>query len=140
MDTKATVESFFDKKPECKQLYEALAEKIMKNHPDTRIKVQKSQIAFYDMKPFCWVWMPIRDGIKGRPDQYIILSFGLNREIQHPRLVGTTEPYTGRWTHHVIIGSTVEMDAQLMNWIDEAYHWRNNHIIKGGDLHEGSGH
>ncbi len=92
------------------------------------MKVQKSQISFCGAKPFCWVWLPIRDGIKGRPEQYLVISFGLNRKIIHPRLIGTTQPYPGRWTHHTIIGSIEEIDAELMDWISQAYQWKNSHI------------
>lgn len=125
MEEKNTARSFFDKQLEVKPIFDALANRILQRYPDTSIKVQKSQISFCGRKPFCWAWLPIRGGIKGRPEQYLIVSFGLNREIIHPRLVDTTEPYPGRWTHHVIVGGSDEIDAQLMDWIDQAHGWKN---------------
>ena len=44
MDT-ATL-SFFEQQPEALPLYEAFAGAVMDQYPDTRIKVQKSQISF----------------------------------------------------------------------------------------------
>lgn len=112
-------------------LFDAFVKTISGIYPEMVIKVQKSQIAFCGEKPFCWVWLPIRSGIKGRPAHYIILSFGLNREISHPRLVGTTEAYPGRWTHHAIISRMEEIDEVLLRWIDEAYDWKNPRGAKG---------
>ena len=30
------------------------------------------------------------------------------------------EPYPGRWTHHVMVGSVDEIDGELLGWIQEA--------------------
>ena len=125
MEENYTGSGFFEKQPEVKPIFEALAKRILEIYPDTLIKVQKSQISFCGRKPFCWAWLPIRGGIKGRPEQYLIVSFGLNRENIHPRLVGTTEPYPGRWTHHVIVGGSDEIDSELMDWIGQAHEWKN---------------
>ncbi len=125
MEDEYSVEAFFSRKPEERSFFDALAQRIFKLFPDVFIKVQKSQIAFCGSRSFCWVWLPIRDGIKGRPERYLIVSFGLNREIVHPRLVGTMQPVPDRWTHHTILGSTKEIDDELMDWIAQAYHWKN---------------
>ena len=42
-----------------------------------------------------------------------------------PRIVESTEPYPGRWTHHVIIQNADEVDEQVKEWIREAYHFAN---------------
>ncbi len=116
---------YFSKKPELRPLFDALAQKISNIYPDTVVKVQKTQISFCGPKPFCWAWIPIRNGIKGRPEQYLIVSFGLNREIIHPRLIDTAQPYPNRWTHHTIISNSDDIDAQLMGWIGQAHCWKN---------------
>lgn len=126
MENNYSVEAFFSRKPEERSLFDALSQRIFEHFPDVSIKVQKSQIAFCCARPFCWVWLPIRDGIKGRPERYLIASFGLNQEIVHTRLVGTTQPIPGRWTHHTIIGSIAEIDDELMDWIARAYHWKTD--------------
>jgi len=61
--------------------------------------------------------------VKGRPGIYIILSFGLNRKENHPRIAQSTEPYPGRWTHHVILQNQDEIDDQIIEWLSEAYHF-----------------
>lgn len=106
-------------------LFEALAEAILARHPATEVRVQASQISFRGPRPFCAAWLPIRRGIKGRPEHYLVVSFGLDREIRHPRLVDTTEPYPGRWTHHSIVATTDDIDEDLLGWIDLAHAWKN---------------
>lgn len=36
------------------------------------------------------------------------------------RIDAAVEPYPGRWTHHVLIAGTGEIDDKLMGWIKEA--------------------
>ena len=118
------VNEFFSKEPLLRSIFDKLARSILGRYPDVRIKVQKSQISFYGNRSFCWVWLPIRAGIKGRPDHYLIVSFGFKRVIFHPRLIDTTQPYPNRFTYHTIIGSQAEIDDELLGWIDQSYKWR----------------
>jgi hypothetical protein len=111
---------FFDKMPKTLPLYEAVADKILAEFPDTKVKIQKTQISFSNRYNFAFVSLPVRKR-KGWPDVCIILTFGLSRRIDHPRIEISTEPYPNRWTHHVIIQSTEEVDGQIMDWIKEAY-------------------
>jgi Domain of unknown function (DUF5655) len=55
------------------------------------------------------------------PDVYIIVSFGLSHRIISPRIVEAVEPYSNRWTHHVILQNPEEVDDEFMNWMQEAY-------------------
>ncbi len=54
------------------------------------------------------------------PDAYIVVTFGLNRPLDSPRVAVKTEPYPGRWTHHVVIATPREIDGELMEWVAEA--------------------
>ena len=76
MDT-ATL-SFFEQQPEALPLYEAFAGAVMDQYPDTRIKVQKSQISFSNRYLFACVsfardhaWHALSAGISpgGREDR-----------------------------------------------------------------------
>ena len=116
---------FFDKQPETFPLYEAVREMICAAFDNVTVKVQKSQIVFAGRRNFACVWLPPRK-IKGRPEVYIILTFGLGDRLEHPRFVESVEPHPGRWTHHVIIQSTEEVDAQIQEWLREAYDFANN--------------
>jgi hypothetical protein len=119
------IAAFFRHEPEVLPLFGAFAEAIRERHPEAEVRVQRSQISLRGPRPFCAAWLPIRPGITGRPDHYLVISFGLDREITNPRLVDTVEPYPGRWTHHVIIADTSDIDDALMSWIDLAFAWKN---------------
>lgn len=117
-------ERFFENHREVMDLYQSLEQALIERHPDITARVSRSQIAFWNDRPFAWAWLPIRSGIKGRPEHYLIVSFGLDREIRHPRLIDTAEPYPGRWTHHTIVVSREEVDEELMGWLEETYCWK----------------
>jgi len=42
------------------------------------------------------------------------------RRLDSPRVDAASEPYPGRWTHHIVIGSAEEIDGEVMEWIREA--------------------
>lgn len=111
---------FFEKMPAALYLYEAIEQKIMAELANVHMKVQKTQITFYNKHNFACVSLPYRR-IKGRPDVYVILTFGLMHRIDDARIAQAVEPYPNRWTHHVIVQSPLEVDRQLMAWVREAY-------------------
>lgn len=115
---------FFESMPEALPLYEAIRDMICRDLKNVEVIVQKSQISFSNRHNFAFVWLPIRK-MKGRPDIYVVLSFGLNRKMEDPRIVESTEPYPGRWTHHVLIQSKDDVDDQIKEWLREAYHFAN---------------
>lgn len=57
---------------------------------------------------------------KERPAAWMTVSFGLGYRKEAERIDVATEPYPGRWTHHVMVGSTAEIDEELLAWIKEA--------------------
>ena len=76
----------------------------------------------------CWPEVEIRVAFvstrrMGRrcPEVFIIVSFGLHREVSSPRILAASEPYPGRWTHHVIVSDLSEIDGELLGWIAEAH-------------------
>jgi len=112
---------FFDKKPEALPLYKAVRDMILSEFEDVTVQVHKTQISFSNKHGFAYAWLPPRSKIKGRPEVYIVLTFGLNRQEKHPRIMESVEPYPSRWTHHVVIQSVDEVDEQIKKWINEAY-------------------
>ena len=54
------------------------------------------------------------------PDSYIVITFGLSRREESPRVDVATEPYPGRWTHHILVSEAGEINDELMGWIEEA--------------------
>ena len=57
---------------------------------------------------------------KDRPAVWMTVTFGLGYHKESPRIDVATEPYPGRWTHHVMVGSVDEIDEELLGWIQEA--------------------
>ena len=111
---------FFDQDPDALPLYERLEKRILSEISDVRIKVQKTQITFYNSHLFaCVSFAKVRKAAE-RPDSYIVVTFGLEHRAESPRIDIATEPYPNRWTHHVLISEPEEIDDELMAWIREA--------------------
>ncbi len=111
---------FFDPKPDALSLYEMFRTRVLKLIPDARIDVKKTQISFYSRHMFAAVsFAPVRKA-KDRPDPFLTITFGLPYRKGSPRVDAAAEPYPGRWTHHVTIGSVAEIDEELLSWIGEA--------------------
>lgn len=107
-------------------LYERLYERILSEIEDVRIKVQKSQISFYNKHMFACVSFSRPRRKKDCPENYIVLTLGLGRRLESPRVDVATEPYPKRWTHHFLISSPEEIDVELMSWIKEAADFARN--------------
>jgi hypothetical protein len=118
-------DQFFNKMPQALLLYLTFKERVRTKYPEVKIKILETQISILNKHVFAYVWLPIRK-IKNRPDVYIVVSFGLPYRVDSSRIVQSTEPYPNRWTHHVIIQDTNEIDSELMNWIKEAYEFAMN--------------
>ena len=112
---------FFNEKPEAIPLYRAFEERLLSELEGVVIQPQKSQITLKNRRVFGAVsFLPARKA-KDRPDPYITVTLGLNRRESSPRIDQASEPYPGRWTHHIVIGSVAEIDDELMAWAREAY-------------------
>ena len=111
---------FFNKSPEILPLYKAIEGVISAEFEDVRIKVQKTQISFYNKHLFACASLPQRK-MKGWPDVCLVLTLGLNRKLNNLRVAYAVEPYPGRWTHHVLLQNETEIDVELIEWIKEAY-------------------
>ena len=111
---------FFDSHPAALPLYEKLKDRILAEVPEARIEVRKTQISFFTKHMFAAVsFTPVRRA-KERPEPFLTVTFGLRRRIASPRIDAAAESYPGRWTHHVLIGSGEEVNAELMGWMLEA--------------------
>lgn len=111
---------FFSQRMEALPLYEKLEEQILTKIPDVKIEVAKTQISFSNKRGFAFVsFNPCRRA-KERPAAWMTVSFGLGYRKEAERIDVATEPYPGRWTHHVMVGSAAEIDDELMGWIKEA--------------------
>ena len=111
---------FFNDHMDALSLYERLKTLILEQIPDVKIKVSKTQISFSNKRGFAFVsFTPCRK-VNDRPDVWMTVTFGLSYRKDSPRIDVATEPYPNRWTHHVMVGSEEEIDAELMGWIRKA--------------------
>ena len=108
---------FFDGRPVELSLYERLALALLARFPETEIRVQKTQISFYDPRMYCCVSLtPVRRKAE-RPERFITVSFGLMAPLDDPRALAV-QVRPNRYTHHVIVGSAEEIDEPLLQWIE----------------------
>ena len=111
---------FFEKDPAALPLYEAFEQAVCKLVPNVAIRVQKTQITYTNPRVFAAVsFLPARRKAL-RPEHYITITLGLNRRLDSPRVDAASEPYPARWTHHLMISSTEEIDGELLDWVAEA--------------------
>ena len=112
--------SFFGEHMDALPIYERLENAILTQIPDVKIKVAKTQITFAKRYGFAFVsFNPCRSA-KNRPAVWVTVTFGLGYRKESPRIDVATQPYPGRWTHHVMVGTPDEIDEELLGWIKEA--------------------
>ena len=114
---------FFASAPDALALYDGLEEMILSAFPDTRVVVQKSQIAFDCGRRFAFV------SLRGKR---LMVSFGLGRREDSPRVLQAVEPYPGRWTHHTRVDSPCALDAWLMSMLAEAHAFAQAKYCRNG--------
>ena len=111
---------FFDGRMDALPLYEAFEQRVFAEVPQATVKVQKTQISFVNRHMFaCVSFARVRRRAEC-PNPCIVVTFGLARRVEALRIEVATEPYPGRWTHHVVVGRAEEIDGELMEWIREA--------------------
>ena len=111
---------FFEEHMDALPMYERLENAILTQIPDVKIKVAKTQITFAKRYGFAFVsFNPCRSA-KNRPAVWVTVTFGLGYRKESPRIDVATQPYPGRWTHHVMVGTPDEIDEELLGWIQEA--------------------
>lgn len=111
---------YFDGRPVEISLYQRLFEAMEGTFPDASVKVQKSQISFYCPKLFAAASIPVRRK-KDWPQECLLVTFGLERQLVSPRIAVAVEPYPNRWTHHVVVSRPEEIDGELLGWLAQAY-------------------
>lgn len=116
---------YFEGKPVELTLYQALFSQMSSAFPQAKVKVQKSQISFYNRHLFAAASIPVRRK-KDWPQDCLLVTFGLSHPLSSPRIAVAVEPYPNRWTHHVVVSRLEEIDEELMDWLREAYDFAQN--------------
>ncbi len=117
---------FLGSQPGIIPVYEALAGKLLAAYPDTKIKVSKSQISFYNRHLYACVSFARVKKKRELPERWFVLTLGLNYPLESDRVAVKTEPYPGRWTTHLVISSEAALDEELFTWIQQAYDFAQN--------------
>ena len=111
---------FFDRMPRMLPVYETLRNELAQRYPQMKITVGKTQISFRSRYNFAMASLPVRR-IRGCPDEFLLVSFGLSRRLEDDRIFQAVEPCPNRWTHHVVVTDRRDIDSRLMQWREEAY-------------------
>ena len=112
---------FFDRHQAVFPLFAQFQEKLLARFPESRIKVQKSQISYYNRHLYACVSFLRVKKKAALPEDYFVLTLGLPTPLESDRAAAKTEPYPGRWTTHFVISSPSDLDGELFGWIEQAY-------------------
>ena len=114
---------FFEQHPTVYPLFEAFQEKLLLRYPATRIKVQRSQISFYNRHLYACVSFLRVKRLAELPENYFVLTLGLPAPLESERVAAKTEPYPGRWTTHFVLHRTADLDEELFEWVGQLCVW-----------------
>ncbi len=112
---------FFEKQPSALPLYESFARQLYERFSDTKRRVQKTQITFFNRHVFACVSFQRVKRKAQLPDPYLVVTLGMPFPLDSERVAVQSEPYPRRWTVHIVIGSVSEIDDELFSWISDAY-------------------
>ena len=112
---------FFNQHRTALPLYAVFAGKVVTQFPDSKIKVQKTQITFSNRHVYaCVSFLRVKKKAE-LPDNYFVLTLGLPYPLESGRVAVKTEPYPGRWTTHIVISKLSDLDEELFAWVEQAY-------------------
>ena len=112
---------FFDQHMDILPLYQAFEELLYDSFPVVNKRVQKTQITFSNRHVFACVSFARVKRKAELPMRYMVITLGLPAPLDSERVAVKTEPYPGRWTHHIVVNKPEELDEELLSWVRETY-------------------
>lgn len=112
---------FFDGHQKALDTDRSFEELLYDTFPSVHKRVQKTQITFTNRHVFACVSFARVKRKAELPDGYLVITLGLPAPLRSDRVAVKTEPYPGRWTHHIVISRPGELDEELVSWIRDAY-------------------
>ena len=112
---------FFDQHMDILPLYQAFEEILFDSFSVMNKRVQKTQITFSNRHVFACVSFARVKRKAELPMRFIVITLGLPAPLDSERVAVKTEPYPGRWTHHIVVNKPEELDEELLSWVREAY-------------------
>ena len=117
---------FFDQHQTAWPLYEAFVRRLSAQFPDSKMKVQKTQITYSNRHVYaCVSFLRVKKKAE-LPNSYFVLTLGLPYPLESERVAVKTEAYPGRWTTHIVISSLSDLDEELFGWVEQAYDFSEN--------------
>ena len=112
---------FFDGHADALPVFLALEEWLYAAFPHVNKRMQKTQITYFNRHVFACVSFARVKRKAELPPGWLVLTLGLPLPLDSERVAAKTEPYPGRWTHHIVLSRAEELDETLRDWIREAY-------------------
>lgn len=112
---------FFDGHQDALKLYQAFEDLLYSTFPNVNKRVQKTQITFSNRHVFACVSFAQVKRKSELPKGYMTVTLGLPAPLDSDRVAVKTEPYPNRWTHHIVISRSEELDRELLSWVSDAY-------------------
>ena len=113
----AEIDAFFAGRPASRAVFEAVRAAVTAAGP-AAVRVGRSQVAFRRRVGFAYAWVP---GRVLRSDVPLVLTVALRRRDASPRWKEVVEPRPGRFSHHLELRATAEVDDAVRAWIAEAW-------------------
>ncbi|MCW5714613.1 MAG: hypothetical protein KIT43_08895 [Bauldia sp.] len=110
---------YFDGNEAGRRIFRAV-QRAMTGLEGVETRLSKSQTGFYRAHPFAAVWQPDQY-LKGRRPPLVLTLF-LRRRVASDRWKEVVEPSPGRFTHHLELRAPSDVDAEVRDWLAEA--WR----------------
>ena len=112
---------FFEGHPDALELYLVFEAALYDAFPVVNRRVQKTQITFTNRHVFaCISFARVRRKAE-LPEGYMVVTLGLPAPLDSVRVAVKTEPYPGRWTHHIVVSRPEDLDEELFEWIRRSY-------------------
>jgi len=105
--------------PLSRELFEAVRA-LIEPLGEIEMRPTKSQVAFARRLAFAWTWMP-GQYLRGRGLAPLVLTLDLPRRDPSQRFKQIVEPRPGRFTHHLELYSTKDLDDEVLRWLREAW-------------------
>jgi hypothetical protein len=113
-----TPDEFFAEQTTAHQLFAAVR-RAVEDIGAASLRATKSQIAFRRRRTFAAVWMPSRY-LKGKTAP-LVLSLFLPYRDESPRWKQIVQPAPGRFTHHLELTETADVDEEVRGWLRTAW-------------------
>jgi hypothetical protein len=109
-----TLDEYFKGNDESRKLFDSLC-RVIETFDGVELRVTKSQVAFYRRKAFAWAWIPGKY-VRGKV-ALLVLTLSLSFKDASPRWKEIVEPRPGRFTHHLELYSTSDIDDEVREWV-----------------------